>query len=73
MLLVHGRIASMRPFQHVLTSYIAEKLRKYILKLTLTKYHAHFFAIPQHGKLTISVTLWLIVYIYMIALSSNLI
>ena len=53
------------------------KLRKPILKYKLNKYHVQWFSSFKHLKLPISfkipVTVWQIVYIYMTALSPNLI
>ena len=53
------------------------KLRKLILKYTLNKYHVHWLSSFQHLKPPISikipVTIWQIVYIYMTAISPNLI
>ena len=53
------------------------KLRKSILKYTLNKYHVHWLSSFKHLKLPVSikvpVTIWQIVYIYMTAISPNLI
>ena len=53
------------------------KLRKPILKYTQNKYHVHWLTSFKHLKLLISikipVTIWQIVYIYMTAISPNLI
>ena len=53
------------------------KLRKPILKFTLNKYHVHWLSSFKHLNLPISikilVTIWQIVYIYMTAISPNLI
>ena len=53
------------------------KLRKPILKCKLNKYHVHWLSFFEHLKLPISikipVIIWQIVYIYMAAISPNLI
>ena len=53
------------------------KLWKAILKYTLNKYHVHWLSSFKHLNLPISikipVTIWQIVYIYMTAVSPNLI
>ena len=58
--------------QHILL-----KLRIPILKYILNKYHIHWFSSFKHLKLSISikipVSIWQIVYIYMTAISPNLI
>ena len=53
------------------------KLRKPNLKYTLNKYDAHWLSSFKHLKLPISIkipiTIWQMVYIYMTAISPNLI
>ena len=53
------------------------KLRKPILKYTLNKYNVHWLSSFKHLKLPISikipVTIWQMVYIYLTAISTNLI
>ena len=53
------------------------KLRKPILKYTLNKYHVHWPSSFKHLNLLISikipVTIWQIVFVYMTAISPNLI
>ena len=53
------------------------KLRKPILKYTLNKYHVNWLSSFKHLQLPIStktpVIIWQIVYIYMTAMSPNLI
>ena len=53
------------------------KLREPIVKYTLNKYHAHWLTSFKHLKLPIGikipVTIWQNVYIYMTAISPNLI
>ena len=66
----------MRLFQCLPTAYATE-IKKPILKYTLNRYHVHWLSSGKHLKLTISieipVTILQIVYIYMTALSPNLI
>ena len=53
------------------------KLSKPFLKYTLNKYHVYWLSYFKHLELPISiqipVTIWQIVYIYMTAISPNLI
>ena len=53
------------------------KLRKPILKYALIKYHVHWLSSFKHLKMQISikipVTIWQIAYIYMTAISPNLV
>ena len=62
---------------NVYQQHMLLKLRKPILKYTLNKYHVHWLSSFKHLKLPISIkipeTIWQIVYIYMTAISPNMI
>ena len=61
-LLVQIRIASMRQFQYEPTSYVTENIRKTILKVTLTKWHAYClcpFTTCQHLANARMLNIWL--------------
>ena len=73
---MHIKIAPMRQFQCVPTTYVNE-IKETYMKYTLTSIMSIGFASFKHLKLPIStkipVSIWRIVHIYMTAISPNLI